>query len=105
MDFDELTKYDSFRVMPTKILSVKELDGHPIVQMSYCDPSEASSWAVEGVYSLGQDEEVDFICECLEQFTAYTIKEFIEKEHQYQQGELHLKNLQERRSNVGHSNN
>lgn len=113
----ELLKFDYFRVMPQRIqYPMKSVDGKEIVQMEYCEPAEADSWALEGVLEMdpqsertleeqANNREVEFIAEFPDQFDAYFVKDLIEKEYQYLEGERHLKTLQERRSHVGSSSN
>lgn len=78
----ELSDFDAFRVMPTMVGDVMNNEqGAPIVFMSYCEPEQATSWTVEGVYPqdkwVDKIPETEFICECLEQEMAYIIADFL----------------------------
>lgn len=92
MDYD-LTRYKTFRVMPTRIGEVRVPDAEgqgPVVAMTYCSAEEATSWCVEGMNELG---EAEFVCECEDQFTAYFLQDLVGNESNQQKHELTMRRL------------
>lgn len=84
MDITDLKQFADFRVMPTRVLKVSYLDDfpdQPIVSMEYCQPEDATCWAVEGILPEGEwpeqgVPEVEFLCETQDQGLAYVVADF-----------------------------